>query len=132
MSQKTVSQEQGGIQPSKYASYIAGLVARERQRRRWLRERAVQAMEVAHQAADVLRQHYTVTRIRVFGSVLQPKYFHERSDIDLAVEGLPPEAYLRAWALLNGPGIEFEIDLVTPEECRPAIWESVEREGVDL
>lgn len=119
-------------QHSEYAPYIAGLVARERQRRRRLHRRALQAMEAARQAAALLRQHYKVTRVRVFGSVLRPERFHERSDIDLAVEGLPAEAYLRAWALLNGPGIEFEIDLVTPEECRPAIWESVEREGVDL
>jgi predicted nucleotidyltransferase len=136
MSQKTVSREQASIQPSKYASYITGLVARERQRRRRLRERATQAMEVARQAANLLRQHYDVTRVRLFGSVLRPEHFHERSDIDLAVEGLPPEAYLRAWALLNGSSpdfkCDFEIDLVDRHDCLPYIWEAVEREGVDL
>jgi predicted nucleotidyltransferase len=122
--------------PEKYAPYIAGLVARERQRRRRLRERAAQAMVVARQAADFLRQHYPVTRIRVFGSVLRPERFHERSDIDLAVEGLPDKDYLRAWALLNGSSPElkhdFEIDLVDPNGCLAYIWETVEREGIDI
>lgn len=129
---KMMSKTQTNVPHSEYAPYIAGLVARERQRRRRLRQRAAQAMEVARRSATLLRQHYKVTRIRVFGSVLEPERFYEHSDIDLAVEGLPADAYLRAWALLNGPGIEFEINLITPEECRPVIWESVEREGVDL
>ena len=120
----------------KYAPYIAGLVARERQHRRDLRERATQAMTVARQGADFLRRHYPVTRVRVFGSLLQPERFHEHSDIDMAVEGLPPKDYLRAWSLLNGGSPElkhdFEIDLVTPENCRPAIWNSIEHEGGDL
>lgn len=117
----------------KYKPYIDGLVAREQQRRRRLRQRAEEAMQVARQAANFLRSRYRVTGVWVFGSLLEPKYFHEHSDIDLAVEGLHPDAYLKAWALLNGGAPEvnskFEIDLVTPEECRPAIWASVESEG---
>ncbi|MCB0193681.1 MAG: nucleotidyltransferase domain-containing protein [Anaerolineae bacterium] len=117
----------------KYKFYIDGLVAREQHRRQRLQQRAEEAMQVARRAADFLRAYYGVTRVWVFGSVLEPNYFHERSDIDLAVEGLPPEVYLQAWSLLNGGASEinsaFEIDLVTPEECRPAIWASVEREG---
>jgi predicted nucleotidyltransferase len=119
-----------------YAPYIAGLVGRERQRRQRLRERAVQAKKIARQAANLLRQHYPVTRVRIFGSVLRPERFHERSDIDLAVEGLPAKDYLRAWALLNGgsPDFEhdFEIDLIDGYDCLPYIWQAVEREGIDV
>jgi predicted nucleotidyltransferase len=133
---KTELKQAAETPAEKYAPYIAGLVARERRRRRRLRERAAQALEVARQAADILRRHYPVTRARVFGSALRPKRFHKRSDIDLAVEGLPSKDYLRAWALLNGSSPDFkhdfEIDLVTPEDCRPAIWESVDREGIDV
>ena len=116
----------------KYTPYIAGLVKRERQRRFRQQERAERAREVAGRAASLLRQHYPVKRVRLFGSVLYPERFHEHSDIDLAVEGLPDKSYLRAWALVNGPGLDFEINLITPEECRPAIWASVEQEGIDL
>lgn len=120
----------------KYKPYIEGLVAREKQRRQRRRQRAAEAMEVARQAAQLLRARYNVRRIRVFGSVLHPDHFHERSDIDLAVEGLSPQDFLKAWGMLNGGSPEinsdFEIDLVTPEECRAAIWDSVQREGVDV
>lgn len=115
-----------------FAPYIAGLVRRERLRRRRMRERATQALEAARAAADLLRRRYGATRVRLFGSVLHPERFHERSDVDLAVEGLAPQDYLSAWASLNGPGGEFEIDLITPDMCRPAIWKSAEREGVEL
>jgi predicted nucleotidyltransferase len=117
---------------SEYAPYIAGLLARERERRRRMQLRSAEAMEVARKAAAELRQHFGVTRVRVFGSVLRPHRFHERSDIDLAVEGLPKGVYLKAWALLNSPGVEFEIDLVASDECRSAVWESAMREGVDV
>jgi len=115
---------------NEFAPYIAGLVQRERARRQQQRERAARALEAARAAADLLRQRYGVTRVRVFGSVRHPERFHERSDIDLAVEGLASIDYLRAWALVNYPGSEFKIDLVT--ECRPAIWQRAEQEGVEL
>ncbi len=115
-----------------FAPYIAGLVQRERVRRRQLRERAAQALEAARAAADLLRQHYGATRVRLFGSALHPERFHERSDVDLAVEGLAPQDYLRAWARLNGSDAEFEVDLVDSRDCTSYIWEAVEREGVDL
>ncbi len=115
-----------------FAPYIAGLVRRERARRRRMRKRAVQALEAARIAADLLRRHYGATRVRLFGSVLYPEQFHERSDVDLAVEGLSPQDCLSAWALVNGPGSEFGVDLVEPGDCSPYIWEAVEREGVDV
>ena len=117
-----------------FAPYIAGLVARERARRRRMRRRAAQAVEAARAAARLLRRRFGATRVRLFGSALYPERFYEHSDVDLAVEGLDPKDYLRAWVAVNEPDIcgDFEFDLVTPDMCRPAIWESVEREGVDL
>lgn len=123
--------EKGRLE-DEFAPYIAGLVRRERTRRRRMREQAAQALKAARAAADLLRRRYGATRVRLFGSVLHPERFHERSDVDLAVEGLDPQDYLSAWAAVNGPGTEFEIDLVTSDMCRPAIWESLEREGVEL
>jgi len=115
-----------------FAPYIAGLVQRERARRRSMRQRAERALAAARTAADLLRRRYGATRVRVFGSALHPERFHERSDVDLAVEGLSPVDYLHAWAVVNGPDAEFEIDLIDPCDCSPYIWEAVEREGVDI
>ena len=116
----------------RFAPYIAGLVRRERARRQQMRQRAAQAHEAPRAAADLLRRQYGATRVRLFGSALHPERFHERSDVDLAVEGLASLDYLSAWATINGPGAEFEIDLVDLRECRPYIQEAIEHEGVDL
>lgn len=55
---------------------------------------------------------------------------HRRSDIDLALEGLPPEKYMRAlteiWELLP-PG--FELDLVPLEDAFPEMIERVQSQG---
>ena len=113
-----------GHTADEFAPYIAGLVRRERARRRRMRQRATQALEAARAAADLLRRRYGATRVRLFGSVLHPerfhersdvdlavevgqapttraqdRKFHERSDVDLAVEGLAPQDYLSAWAV---------------------------------
>jgi uncharacterized protein len=119
-------------QPTDYAPYIEGLVARERRKRQARQHRALLAREAAERVVDLLREEYEITRARLFGSALVAERFHERSDVDLAVEGLRPEFYLKAWDLINRSEPEFVFDLVTPENVRSAIWQSVEEEGIDL
>jgi predicted nucleotidyltransferase len=75
----------------KYASYIEGLVARERRQRLARCQRAIRAREAAQRVADLLRKEYNITYARLFGSALAAERFHERSDVDLAIEGLRPE-----------------------------------------
>jgi hypothetical protein len=41
-------------------------------------------------------------------------------------------AFYRTVAFVTGLSPEFEIDLVAPEDCRPALCQVIEREGVDL
>lgn len=95
-------------------------------------ERGQRAMQAARDAAQVLRERFGAQRVRIFGSTLHPESFHARSDIDLAVEGIDPLQILKAWCAASAAAPEFEFDLVTPDECRPEIWASVEAEGVDL
>jgi predicted nucleotidyltransferase len=70
--------------------------------------------------------------VTVFGSVLRPERFSERSDVDLAVWGLDERLYLKAVsALLDiDPGIS--VDLVEAEFARPALLAVIEEEGVAL
>lgn len=90
------------------------------------------AWEVARQAARLLRERYGVRRARVFGSLVHPARFHPDSDVDLAVEGLETTDYWDALADVLFFDDEIALDLVDPDTCPPAIWERVEREGVDL
>jgi len=80
--------------------------------------------------ADLLRTRYGVMRIRLFGSVARGE-IHERSDVDLAVEGLDPGRFFRAaadcMAILSLP-----LDLVSIETAPPGLRERIEQEGEDL
>lgn len=65
----------------------------------------------------------------MFGSLVEGG-FHERSDIDLAVEGLPGGAALfRAAVELDEIASPFEVDLVPLEEARPDIRARVLERG---
>jgi predicted nucleotidyltransferase len=108
-----------------------------RQRRRAEREalllRQKRLLEAAQNCANVLAKKYAVRAVYLFGSVAWPERFHADSDIDLAVEGLPDEKYMRAltelWRLLPAGS---ELNLVPLESAFPELAERVRREGILL
>jgi predicted nucleotidyltransferase len=73
------------------------------------------------------------SRVYLFGSLLEEELVHGRSDIDLAVEGLPRSLYFRALrdaSKLLPEGVE--LDLVLLEGAWPGLAERVRTEGVLL
>jgi predicted nucleotidyltransferase len=50
---------------------------------------------LAEECAKLLKEKYKVKKVFLIGSLVKG-YFHERSDIDLVVEGLVPELYIKA------------------------------------
>ena len=95
-------------------------------------QRAERARNVTYQAARLLKEEFGATRVILFGSLARNDHFHLRSDIDLAVEGVTPQDFWRAWAALDTIGDEFELDLVDIETALPALRQQVEREGIEL
>ena len=89
--------------------------------------------EVAHACARRLVQDFGARKVYLFGSLLEQDLVHDRSDIDLAVEGLEGTLYFKAlrdvWRLLP-PGVE--LDLVLLEQARPGLAGRVRTEGVLL
>jgi len=120
------------ISDEKLAEYRAGWREREARKRQERQERHSRAWQAVQDAARVLRESFGAQRVRAFGTVLHPEAFHLRSDIDLAAEGIDPLRVLKAWCAVSAVAPEFEFDLVTPDECRPEIWASVETEGVEV
>jgi len=91
--------------------------------------RARSALAVLPALVGHLVSHYGVRRVWLFGS-LEEGGFHEHSDIDLAVAGLPPgSALFRAAAELDELAQPFVVDLVPIEEARAALRERVVRRG---
>jgi predicted nucleotidyltransferase len=86
---------------------------------------------VAHTCARRLVEDFGASKVYLFGSLLEEDLVHDRSDIDLAVEGLEGKLYFQAlrgvWALLPA-GVE--LDLVMLERAWPGLAERVRKEGV--
>jgi predicted nucleotidyltransferase len=75
-------------------------------------------------------QEFGASKVYLFGSLVDESLVHDRSDIDLAVEGLDVKLYWEAlsvlWALLP-EGVE--LDLVPLESAWPSLAERVRAEG---
>jgi len=95
-------------------------------------ERRDAAWALAREAADLLRSRYGATRVLVFGSLAEGTHFGERSDIDLAAEGLRPSEHFAALGLLLALSGDFELDLVDLGACPSGLRAVIQAEGVAL
>lgn len=114
------------------AVYRATARERARQSQQRLQERFEHAKVVAGRAAMLLKGQYNVACVQLFGSLVHPQRFHHRSDIDLAVWGLPEQDYCRAVGQLQAVDAEFAIDLIRIEEASPSLRATIEEEGMPL
>lgn len=96
-----------------------------------MKERQRRGLEIAKQCAAFLKEKYGVTKVVLFGSLLNHEKMSPRSDIDLAVWGLPEEDYFKAVGFLLEIADGFSIDLVEARKVRDYILPSIER-GVEL
>lgn len=67
-------------------------------------------------AVEVLRSFGT-TEVYLFGSLVSGSWRTD-SDIDLAISGMKPESYLKAYALASR-GLEHDLDLVDLDHEKP-------------
>jgi predicted nucleotidyltransferase len=77
-----------------------------------------EAYKVAQQCAQFLKERFNVDNVYIFGSVVGDGIWHRRSDIDIAVEGLPSDKYMRAYFDMYDllpPGLD--LDLITLENA---------------
>ena len=104
------------------------LVAEERRKKR-----VKDAAAAAQRCAQLLYDNYGVSKAYLFGSLSKPETFHDGSDIDLAVEGLPPRLYFKALAdLWRQLPPAMNLDLVPFEDADPGLRERLLKEGVAL
>ncbi len=94
--------------------------------------RRERAWQLARRAAALLREEFGARRIVLFGSLARAVRFHERSDVDLAVWGLPARDYYRAVARLLDLDPTIGVDLIEAEYAPPTLRATLEREGVLL
>ncbi|MEW5692722.1 MAG: nucleotidyltransferase domain-containing protein [Candidatus Hydrogenedentota bacterium] len=91
-------------------------------------DRKDELKELAYKIARLLREKYKVTKVFLIGSLVTG-LVHERSDIDIVVEGLAPELYIKAlteaYDILPG---EVELNLVPFEDAFPSLKEKTLRD----
>jgi len=85
---------------------------------------------MALEVTKVLKNKYKVKRAFLIGSIVKG-YIHDRSDIDIVVEGLAPELYIKA--LTNAydilpPGVE--LNLIPFEDAFESLRKKTLREGM--
>ena len=93
-----------------------------------LEERASRARDAARRAAQVLTDEFGAERVWMFGSLAWGRV-HERSDLDLAVEGLAPERFSAALSRVSGIAGE-QVDLVPLESCAESLRRRVLEHGI--
>jgi len=125
------------IPPEKMAIYRATARKKAEREKAALDARYDHAWQMAQIAAQMLSRDFDAQKVVVFGSLLNRRRFHERSDIDLAAWGIPERRYLRAVSRLLDLDPEFSFDLVRMEDVyeidtRTSLVNRIEREGVIL
>ena len=87
-----------------------------------VQDRREQALALAEQYARLLKERFHARRVVPFGSLVGDGVWHSRSDLDLAVEGLSPQAMSEAerqLAQLAPPWLD--VDLVALERVYPEV-----------
>lgn len=90
------------------------------------------ALIAAKLAASILRSKYGAEKIFLFGSLARQDSFTLSSDIDLSVEGIPPERFYDAVGCLISLISDFKIDLIDRGGCSKSFLSSIESEGIPM
>ena len=95
-------------------------------------QRFQHAWKQAKFAAQILKTHFGIKQVFLFGSLLTPTLFDAHSDIDLAVEALPLDQYCGAVGMLLLEVKGFNIDLIRLESSPSSLKAHILQEGVRL
>lgn len=90
-------------------------------------------LQRVREAAGVLRTRFGARRAILFGSLSQPYWFREDSDVDLAVEGLKSgKDYWDAWEAIEEIIPDRLVDLIEMETAGECLKEAILRYGLEL
>lgn len=80
------------------------------------------AVAAAARCTELLVSKYGAARVVPFGSLRDPHAWRDDSDLDIAVEGIAPEQFFRAWASLRQVvPAGLQVDLVALETASPQL-----------
>jgi predicted nucleotidyltransferase len=107
--------------------YLSYWQEKQRKQRLYRQKLAQEARESLSPIIIYLTENFPIKKIILFGSLIKGN-FCETSDIDLAVEGIPPEDYFSVLAKLNHTSDRW-IDLKPLESLDPHFLKRVLETG---
>ncbi|MCB0112715.1 MAG: hypothetical protein R2873_20665 [Caldilineaceae bacterium] len=86
----------------------------------------------ARQAAEMLRQKYNVRRVVLFGSLVHEAWFHEKTDVDMAVEGREGFDYFAAWGDVEKFFPDRKLDFIDWDMATDSLRKTINRKELEL
>ncbi len=123
---RTVSQ----LTPDELANYKRIMLNRAKENQKNIYNKHLRAKQMAKQIANLLYKEYNASKVFLFGSVTNPEFFNEFSDIDIAVIGIPDNRFYAAVAAVSEISYEFKIDVVDLHDCNENLREFIYKEGI--
>lgn len=97
------------------------------------KELLLRAWEAAHYVATVLYEKHGASKVAVFGSLAEQEWFHEHSDIDIAVWGIPHEPKLKTIRqTLNNKDKSHRFDLIDYEYVKEYFQNRVKQQAIPI
>jgi len=84
------------------------------------------------EAVVELKKQFSVRRVVLFGSLAHRAWYVPDSDVDLAVEGLDPGSYWKAWGLVEDIIATHPVDLIDIKTAGESLQQTIERDGLEL
>lgn len=91
----------------------------------------MRAWKDAQRVSQLLSLKFHFRKLYLFGSTVKKGRFNRQSDIDLVIEGLPEEFFLKAYGFLIKEA-DFPVDLKSWEMLEQQLRKKVRKEGVIL
>ena len=120
------------LTPKEVESYRRAALLAKPKRRDNLKARRLRSWRIARKAAKILKTEFGAEKVVVFGSLVHPVLFHDRSDVDLAVWGLKGREYYRAVSVLLDIEPTVSIDLIAFEDARRPVQDTILKDGRKL
>ena len=90
------------------------------------------AWHTAYEVATLLYEQFGATQVSVFGSLTEPMWFTEGSDIDIAVSGLSNDLYDKAYKKIMDFDSEFKIDIINFDRSKGLFRERVKYQAIPI
>jgi predicted nucleotidyltransferase len=120
------------VNAGQFSDYIAHVRQQKLDYHQHMNQRQQTGLVQAKSASDLLKQHFGVKEVFLFGSLLCPERVHPESDVDLAVWGLSTHRYCEAMGTLLCTVKGFSVDLIMMETAPSSLLDCVLSQGVRL